>query len=283
MQELSVLIVKKDPGSLSRSQQYLPFDRVADSFDRTRVIPTRILTRAFRVVFRMLPRRTRSIVIDAGVGTGRVIRPLFAKKLTMIGVDISLPMLQRLRQRYETRKRPLELHLILADVAKLPLRESSVGLVQSTHVLHLLKDWRAALLEWQRILIADGSLIIFQESGRRSSVMRVYWRELERTDKTGTVRHERRRGSMLYLEIIGYLRRGGWRMRRKRIAWRQKTSLRAILSALETRSFSTQWDLKEEVHAKALVPARAWVRRKRDRGAMWESVHRALDIVVASR
>ncbi len=73
------------------------------------------------------------------------------------------------------------MHLILADGAKLPVRNCAVNIVQCTHLLHLLKDWKAAVLEWQRVLDPSGSFVVFQEGGRDSSVNREYEHELRRT------------------------------------------------------------------------------------------------------
>ena len=155
---------------LNQKADYVAFDCVADSFDRTHFIPVHVLKAAYRLVFKQLELKGEIIILDAGVGTGRMIRPLTQRKMTVIGVDISLPMLARLRQRYLARRWPMQLHIVKADVSHLPIRNSSITWVQSTHVLHLLRNWKTAVHEWKRVLVPYGSLVIFQEIGDWTSM-----------------------------------------------------------------------------------------------------------------
>lgn len=256
--------------------QYSSFDRVADSFDRTRFIPLHVISSAYRIVFRRLRLKGSLTVVDAGVGTGRVIRPLFSKRLTLVGVDISLPMLRRLKQRYGTGRRRMELHLILADAAKLPLSKFSVDIVQCTHLLHLLKNWKATISEWQRVLGPRGSLVVFQEGGRDSSVGRVYELELRRTA------HTRLRRRMVYSPLRRHLRKSGWRVYERKVEWRQRRGLLASLIAFEDRAYSWLWNIPEDIHSRVLIPVREWVWRQRAKNGGWEVRRRALHVMVAS-
>ncbi len=185
-------------------------------------------------------------------------------------------MLRRLKQRYKTGKRRMELHLILADAAKLPVRKSAVDIVQCTHLLHLLKDWKATVSEWQRVLDPRGSLVVFQEGGRDSSVGRVYERELRRTA------HTRLRRRMVYSPLRRHLRKNGWRVYERKVGWQQRRGLSASLRSFEDRAYSWLWNIPEDIHSRALIPLREWVWRQRAKNGGWEILHRALHVMVAS-
>ena len=57
------------------------------------------------------------VVVEVGVGTGRLARPLLAAGLAVIGLDASAPMLTRCREH----GRPADLSLVRADMTAMPL------------------------------------------------------------------------------------------------------------------------------------------------------------------
>jgi ubiquinone/menaquinone biosynthesis C-methylase UbiE len=266
-------MAQKRSSNSHKQLSYVPFDRVAETFDRTRFIPLDALRRAYRLMFEKVAFEGEITILDAGVGTGRIIRPLMRRKVTLIGIDISLPMLTKLRQRYETRTRPMSLHLILADAEHLPIRPSSIAWVQSTHLLHLLRNWKAAVREWERVLRPNGSLVVFQESGRPSSVKVAYDRAIIGTTPL------RRRGWHVYSKLKRFLRQSGWRLHQDKIEWVGRSSLLTVLRSFENRSYSRQWDLTEEIHRKAMANARAFVMKQYSRGIRSEKVPSSLLIL----
>jgi len=268
---------QKKASSSRKRLAYVPFDRVAETFDRTRFIPVEVLNRAYRLVFKKLHFEGDITILDAGVGTGRIVRPLMQRKVTLIGVDISLPMLWKLRERYQVRRRLMILHVIRADVAYLPVRNSSITMIQSTHLLHLLDNWKAAVREWRRVLSPKGSVVVFQESGRSSSVRLAYDRGIKRATPM------RRRGWHIYSRLTRFLRQSGWRTHQDKIEWNQKTSFATILQSFEDRSYSRQWDLPDEIHARAIANARAYVKRQYSRGIRSEESPCTLLILRATR
>ncbi len=169
------------------------------------------------------------------------------------------------------------MHLILADAAKLPVRNCAVDIVQCTHLLHLLKDWKATVSEWQRVLDPRGSLVVFQEGGRDSSVNRAYEHELRRTA------HTRLHRRMVYSPLRRHLRKSGWRVYERKVDWLQRRGLLTSLRSFEDRDYSWLWNIPENVHSRALNPVREWVWRQRAKNGGWEILHRALHVMVASR
>lgn len=259
----------------AESVDRISFDRVAKVFDRTRYIPPYVLRSAFRIVFEAVTVRGEITVLDAGVGTGRIIQPLMPRKFTLIGVDISVPMLSQLKRKYIARKHRMQLHILVADVARLPIRSASIDWVQSTHVLHLLKHWERAVREWQRVVRPDGALVVLQESGQRSKVRFAYDQVLRHM-----VKYRRR---MVFSKVLRFLKQNGWRVCQSRVRWIDNPVLTTTLRAIENRSYSRQWNLPDEVHDKALARARNLVTELHSRGVRSEELHQELLILTATR
>jgi ubiquinone/menaquinone biosynthesis C-methylase UbiE len=262
---------------VGKRPDYVPFDRVADTFDRIRFVSVHVLRRAYRLVFKKLDLKGEITILDAGVGTGRTIRPLMLRKVTLIGGDISLPMLSRLKQRYGRRKRPMELHLVMADVRQLPIRSLAITWVQSSRVLHLVRNWKSAVREWICVLVPNGSLVIFQETGDWASIRQAYNRALARTSKAPKSRW------YVYAAMRLFLRRRGWCVRQEKIKWIREVSLAASYQNLKKRSYSRQWNLPEKTHAEAMAYARKLLKTKLLRGVKSEHLHRELLLSIATK
>ena len=67
----------------------------------------------------IFPRDGCSTILEIGVGTGRVAKPLQDRNPKIVGVDISRGMIQRAREKRIER-------LILADASHLPIRARSL-------------------------------------------------------------------------------------------------------------------------------------------------------------
>ena len=89
-------------------------------------------------------------VIDAGCGTGR-----WTARLRAIGFDLSFAMLE-----LASRKPGLKGRLAVADAAALPVASGAADLVICTLTLGHLRDQRAAMREFARILEPGGTLIV---------------------------------------------------------------------------------------------------------------------------
>ncbi len=64
-------------------------------------------------------------VLELGVGTGRLARPLLDRGVTVVGVDVSASMLARCRGASD--RSPAALHLVRADMTALPIRAPGRG------------------------------------------------------------------------------------------------------------------------------------------------------------
>jgi len=106
------------------------FDRISEVYDETRV-PLKKST--VEKIVSVLAGDGCSTVLEIGVGTGRVAKPLQDCNLKIIGMDISSGMIRKAREKRIER-------LILGDANHLPLRARSVDAAIFAHVLHIFED-----------------------------------------------------------------------------------------------------------------------------------------------
>ncbi|MFE3761608.1 class I SAM-dependent methyltransferase [Streptomyces sp. NPDC059104] len=104
-------------------------------------------------------------VLDAGCGTGRALTPLRAAvgpSGTVLGMDLTERMLAAAREA----GRDADGTLLLADVARLPLRDGSLDAVFAAGLIAHLPDPEANLRELARAVRPGGRLALFHPIGR---------------------------------------------------------------------------------------------------------------------
>jgi ubiquinone/menaquinone biosynthesis C-methylase UbiE len=106
------------------------FDQISEVYDETR---KPLKDAAVDKIVSITSRDGCSSIIEIGVGTGRIAKPLQERGLRTVGVDISKGMLLKARE-----KKIRE--LILADANNLPIREKSIDGAIFAHVLHIFED-----------------------------------------------------------------------------------------------------------------------------------------------
>ncbi|RKO26115.1 class I SAM-dependent methyltransferase [Pseudarthrobacter phenanthrenivorans] len=105
-------------------------------------------------------------ILDVGCGAGRDVEALAERGSSVIGVDLSLPLLRIARERCQN----LPVELIHASALRLPLSSGSIGGIWSSGcLLHLtLSDIPLALKEMHRVLAVGAPLGISMKSGSGS-------------------------------------------------------------------------------------------------------------------
>lgn len=131
----------------------ISFDRAVDYYDRTRALSP--ATEASMVEAVSAELRGRGRVLEIGVGTGRIALPLRAAGADVVGVDISLGMLERLAAKGSA-------PVVAGDATRLPFRDASFGAALAVHVLHLIPAWRDAAAELLRVVYPGGVLLVSQ-------------------------------------------------------------------------------------------------------------------------
>ena len=110
------------------------FDRIAGVYDSTRWsgIPAEVmksLLNAMRELFAVC--RT---ILDVGIGTGRFAGYLNNSGFDVVGIDVSLSMMAKAREKGVR-------NLVQADAHYLPFRDMVFDAAIMVHVLHLVRDW----------------------------------------------------------------------------------------------------------------------------------------------
>lgn len=141
----------------------IPFDRVADIYDRTRGLPAKVMKRTVGVLAKELKGDKK--ILEIGVGTGRFAKPLQESRFEVVGIDIARDMMSKAKHKSVS-------NLLLADACFLPFRETSFDATLSVHVLHLIKDWQTALREISRV--TRDALFSVVNMPRRNPVSKAY-------------------------------------------------------------------------------------------------------------
>jgi len=134
-----------------------------------------------RQALTLLSAREGEDVLELGPGTGRALLCLVGAVRAsgrVFGVDLSIGMLRRSRERLAGAAQGRRAALICADAARLPLRSSSVDAVVSILTLEVL-DRRAitqALIECRRVLRPGGRMAVaaMVEGRPRHLMVRLY-------------------------------------------------------------------------------------------------------------
>ncbi len=149
----------------------IPFDRAADFYDMTRAFPLGVDAQAAQVISEAGHLNAASHVLEIGIGTGRIALPLARHVRRVEGVDLSEPMLRRLRSKQSGEN----IRVVQGDVTRLPFASAQFDAVVAVHVFHLVGDYRAALAEASRMLKPSGLLIHAFSDNERTSLMDQIW------------------------------------------------------------------------------------------------------------
>ena len=125
------------------------FDRISEVYDETREpLSKEALDRAADV----LKAHDLKLILEAGVGTGRIAGPLQERGLEIVGLDLSRGMLARARAKGVA-------NLLMADANSPPFRAKVFDAALLAHVLHLLDD--PALTFTNLSAVAQDELVVF--------------------------------------------------------------------------------------------------------------------------
>ncbi|MEO8476186.1 MAG: class I SAM-dependent methyltransferase [Actinomycetota bacterium] len=227
----------------------LTFDRAAEYYDRTRGFTEEGHRRSIELLTAEL--RDRGRVLEIGVGTGQIALSLQAHGIDVLGVDLSMPMME------EAVSKPggERLGLVQGDATRLPFADGSVGAAYFRWVFHLIPRWQTATTELARVVRQGGVIIASQGgySGPRLEVQEhfaaragvptdpvgLHWGDWAGLDAAmeGVGAHGRALPTFLDIERDG---------------------LPLFLDALERGLYSWTWTLPAEARHEAADETRAW-------------------------
>ncbi|HYN18372.1 MAG TPA: class I SAM-dependent methyltransferase [Actinomycetes bacterium] len=258
------------PGS--RPLGSVVFDRAAGFYDQSRGLPPEVEELVADRVEEVAGQGGR--LLEVGVGTGRIALPLHRRGRRVVGVDLSLPMLERYRAKAAAAGLPPP-PVLRADATRLPFRDACVDAVLEVHVLHLVPSWELALAEARRVLTAGGVLLHAGggaiERGSGSPRDQVIGRFDELAGDGGGTPRLVGASHQQVLERLGAM--GGRVEELEPVAWEQQETYAEALRWVEERVFSHHWRLPDEVWRASAARVRAEV----------EAAHPDLDIPSPAR
>jgi len=235
----------------------IAFDRAAGYYDASRGLPAGVDELvADRIEAAVGP---RARLLELGVGTGRVALPLHRRGRRIVGVDLSLPMLDRYRAKAAALGLPPPA-VLRADATRLPFRDTCVDAVLEVHVLHLVPAWREALAEARRVLVPGGVVLIGRGGRDHGEGPREKLRR--RFDELAVAAGGGRqqvgvRDDAEKVEALVAL--GGIAGDLEPVTWEEQETYAQALRVVEGRVFSYQWRLPDEVWNAAVTRLRAEV------------------------
>jgi SAM-dependent methyltransferase len=131
------------------------FDRAVDFYDETRGFPPGVETQVADLIVQAGALTSASILLEIGIGTGRIALPLAHHVRHMNGVDLSVPMMTRL----QAKRTDEPLAVCQGDITRLPFASHSYDALIAVHIFHLVGGYQAALREAARVLKPGGVLI----------------------------------------------------------------------------------------------------------------------------
>lgn len=152
-------------------KESINFNRAATYYDATRKLRDDIADEITQALLREIRGAGADRVLEVGIGTGRMARPLMREGVQMVGVDISTEMMaQLLAQLTPEHRRP---ELLLGDATALPFLDGAFGAAMVVHVLHLVKSVEDAVREMRRVLAPGG--VLLQQTRRPDDETRKMW------------------------------------------------------------------------------------------------------------
>ncbi|HEX9377310.1 MAG TPA: class I SAM-dependent methyltransferase [Actinomycetota bacterium] len=224
----------------------LAFDRVAETYDQTRGGEERGEHYADALGPLLDP---GSLTLEIGVGTGIVAMALARRGFRVAGLDVSLPMIRRARDRIGDR-------VVVGDARRMPFADASVPQAVSVWVLHVVGDVPQMLAEVARVLRPGGRYVVVpgQMQARHDEIgERV--RALEQA-----LDPERRRNDSPE-RIAGLAPAAGLRVVGiPEHTWEFHLAPEAVAQMIEARSQSYLWDVDDERWRTLVVPVIEWLR-----------------------
>lgn len=113
--------------------------------------------------------RGGSCAVDVGCGAGRNLVPLARAGWTIVGVDLSRPMLDAAAARVAAENLSRQVYLSLAPMHALPVASRTIDLVIAHGIWNLARsgaEFRAAVREAARVARKDAGLFVFTFSRR---------------------------------------------------------------------------------------------------------------------
>jgi ubiquinone/menaquinone biosynthesis C-methylase UbiE len=143
---------------LANNEKKRLFDEWPERYDQWFTTPIGGLVKKYEaeLLLDLLRPSQGEIILDAGCGTGVFTHDFLSRGAKVIGLDISLPMLRRSREK--AREYPMQ--SVLGDMLTLPFSKNSFDKVISVTALEFIQDGEGAIRELFRVAQKGGRIVV---------------------------------------------------------------------------------------------------------------------------
>jgi ubiquinone/menaquinone biosynthesis C-methylase UbiE len=159
------------------TSQSVSFDRAAEFYDETRADPPHVANALTEALLTELGKAGADGVLEIGIGTGRIARPLAERGIRVTGFDIAPRMVAKLREQLTPQH--IEPDVSFGDATALPVKDASFKAVLGVHILHLVSSLEGAVAEIRRALAPDGIFLSPYQRPVGESPWKAEWEKWE--------------------------------------------------------------------------------------------------------
>ena len=143
---------------MSASEKTQLFDDWPDRYEKWFTTPIGALVKRveWELIDDLLKPGPGEFILDAGCGTGVFTLDMISCGARVVGLDLSLSMIQKARQKGASS----QLRIISADILRLPFRENSFDKTVSITALEFIPDGQKAIKELFRVTRKEGTLVV---------------------------------------------------------------------------------------------------------------------------
>ena len=251
-------------------KESINFDRAAAIYDATRKLPDDAAEAITQALLREIHATGADRVLEVGIGTGRIARPLMREGVRMVGVDISRQMMTRLKEQLTPDQTQPD--LVLGDGTCLPITDDSFRAALVVHVFHLVQSIEKTISEVRRVLAAEGALL--HQSRRAAEATERMWddsmAEWRRVLAVrGYVGKSRREMSEIRAALVAS---GGKMQEMDVIASPEVWTADQEMERLRNRQSAWTWAVPSDIFDDALPEYEAWLRRALPEGTFRDDV-----------
>jgi SAM-dependent methyltransferase len=213
----------------------IAFDRAADYYDQTRGYPPGVEKGVASIIAQAGNLKADSRVLEIGIGTGRIALPVARLVGSYYGIDLSRPMMNRLRAKQNGEA----IFVAEGDATQLPFSTGTFDAVVAVHVFHLIPNWRDALAEVGRVLRPGAILVHCWSQDSQNDVFRPLWDVWNTAIGEKTETHF----GAPWRDRPDFLGDEGWQPAGEAIThdYPTETSVAIFLDLLRARVWSTCW------------------------------------------
>lgn len=240
------------------TQKSISFDHAADVYDATRALPEGVEGPLADALVEELRAAEADRVLEVGVGTGRIARPLAERGVRVCGVDIAPRMLARLREQLGPQH--VAPDLLIADATRLPFGAGSFRAVVLCHILHLIPAWEEAIAEMRRVLAPGGVVIHYCDRDLDESRIDAGF---AKWDELFAARGFARTKRPWFKDMnAAFARLGGVRRTRDVARWEWEATLAGMMEETRGRVGSWTWEIPEEIFPECCDEWERWAREE---------------------